>query len=93
MTTTVPEADELIALAEQRDLRIVASPGEVLLPQVTRTRELIEDGAIGELSWAMCGVRFGDTTRRRAGTKDARVEPRSIPSGTSGSRAAVRCTT
>ncbi len=59
MTTTVREADELIALAEERDLCIVASPGEILRPQVTRTRELIETGAIGLLSWALCGGAFG----------------------------------
>jgi predicted dehydrogenase len=59
MTTTVREADELIALAEAHDLCIVASPGEILRPQVTRTRELIEDGAIGQLSWALCGGAFG----------------------------------
>lgn len=59
MTTTVAEADELIDLARAYELRIVASPGEVLRPQVTRTRELIEDGAIGELVWAVCGGSFG----------------------------------
>jgi predicted dehydrogenase len=60
MTTTVVEADELIALADERDLCIVASPGEVLLPQVTRTRELIEAGAIGDVAWALCGAAFGE---------------------------------
>src|SRR6266516_3573594 len=59
MTTTVCEADELIALAEARDLCIVASPGEILRPQVTRTRELIGVGAIGQVSWALCGGAFG----------------------------------
>jgi predicted dehydrogenase len=59
MTTTVREADELIALAQERDLRIVASPGEILRPQVTRTRELIEAGSIGQLSWVLCGGAFG----------------------------------
>jgi predicted dehydrogenase len=70
MTTTVREADELIALAGERDLCIVASPGEVLLPQVTRTRELIEAGAIGDLAWVLCGAAFGeyheDEAERRA---------------------------
>jgi predicted dehydrogenase len=60
MTTTVREADELIALAEQRGVCLVASPGEILLPQVTRTRELIETGAIGEVAWAICGCAFGE---------------------------------
>src|SRR5215216_4841266 len=60
MTTAVHEADELIALAEERHLCLVASPGEVLRPQVTRTRELIESGAIGQLAWALCGSAFGE---------------------------------
>jgi predicted dehydrogenase len=53
MTTTVREADELIALARARDLGIVASPGEILRPQVARTRELFETGAIGRLSLSL----------------------------------------
>jgi predicted dehydrogenase len=59
MCTTVEEADELIELARTSDLRLVASPGVVLLPQLRRTRELIEEGAIGELAWAICGGSFG----------------------------------
>jgi predicted dehydrogenase len=55
----VAEADELIALAASKGLRIVASPGEVLRPQLTRTRELIAEGAIGRVSWAICGCAFG----------------------------------
>ncbi len=60
MTTTVAEADALIALAAERDLRIVASPGEVLRPQIARMRELVADGAIGVPVWASCGCAFGD---------------------------------
>lgn len=59
MTTTVAEADELIALAASNGLRVVASPGEVLRPHVQRTRELIEAGAIGRVTWAICGAAFG----------------------------------
>jgi len=58
MCTTVAEADALIGLAARSDLRLVASPGEVLRPQITRTRELIEEGAIGDLAWAICGGSF-----------------------------------
>jgi predicted dehydrogenase len=71
MTTTVREADELIALAEERDLCLVASPGEVLRPQVARTRELIEAGAIGELSWALCGGSFGEYHEDEPERRDA----------------------
>jgi predicted dehydrogenase len=58
LSTTVAEADELIALARDRGLRLVASPGEVLRPQVARTRELISTGAIGDVAWAICGGAF-----------------------------------
>ena len=58
MTTTVAEADELIEVAHERELRIVASPGEILRPQITRTRELIAEGAIGTVAWAICGTPF-----------------------------------
>jgi len=59
MTTTVAEADDLIATAEAKGLHISASPGEVLRPQVTRIRELIAEGAIGDLAWAICGTSLG----------------------------------
>jgi predicted dehydrogenase len=79
MTTTVAEADELIALAEERDLCIVASPGEVLRPQVARTREVIETGAIGDLSWVLCGNAFGayheDELERRDAPGGAPIDP------------------
>lgn len=60
MTTTVAEADALIALAAKNKLRIVASPGEILRPQITAARRLIREGAIGHLSWVTCGASFGN---------------------------------
>ena len=59
MTTTVAEADELIALANSRNLRIVASPGEVLRPQVQAVKRAIADGRIGIPTWAIAGASFG----------------------------------
>lgn len=59
MTTTVAEATQLIGIAERGGLRIVASPGEVLRPHLRRTRELIAEGAIGQLCWASCGAAVG----------------------------------
>jgi predicted dehydrogenase len=66
MTTTVAEADELIALAAARGLRIVASPGEILRPQVTALRRLVRAGAIGTVTFATCGQAFGDYHERES---------------------------
>ena len=78
MTTTVAEADELIALAAAGNLRIVASPGEVLRPHVRRTRELIAHGAIGLVTWAICGAafaRYHEEEPERAGAAGGAIDP------------------
>ncbi|MCO5218633.1 MAG: Gfo/Idh/MocA family oxidoreductase [Thermomicrobiales bacterium] len=59
MTTTVAEANELIELAEKKGLKIVASPGEVLRPQVQAVRRAIAEGKIGIPVWAIAGAGFG----------------------------------
>ncbi|MEA3344946.1 MAG: Gfo/Idh/MocA family oxidoreductase [Chloroflexota bacterium] len=59
MTTRVDEADELIELADQRGVKLVASPGEMLRPRHQETRRLILDGALGALTWAVTGAAFG----------------------------------
>ena len=56
MTTTAAEATELIELARARDLKIVASPGEMLRPHNQETKRLIESGALGTIAWAACGA-------------------------------------
>lgn len=60
MTTTKAEADQLIAAANQAGVHIVASPGQMLRPQNLRIRKLIQDGAIGKVSWAATGAGFGE---------------------------------
>ena len=79
MSTTVAEATEIIDLAAGSGLRIVASPGEVLRPQLARTRELIESGVIGRLSWAICGCAFGryheSEEPERRGTEGPPIDP------------------
>jgi len=59
MTTTVDEADELIELASQRGVKLVASPGQMLRPGFREIRRLILDGALGTLTWAVTGAAFG----------------------------------
>ena len=59
IATAVAEADLLIDTAHAKGLHIVASPGEVLRPQVQAIRALISNGAIGSLAWGICGCAFG----------------------------------
>jgi predicted dehydrogenase len=59
MTTTSAQATELIDLATAHGVKIVASPGEMNRPHNQAIKQLIADGAIGELCWAVCGASFG----------------------------------
>lgn len=59
MTTTAEEADELIRLAEARNVRLVASPGEMLRPLHQAIRALLQEGVIGTPIWAVTGAAFG----------------------------------
>ena len=59
MTTTTDEATELIDAAAKADVRLVASPGQMLRPANRRVRELILEGAIGKVAWACTGAAFG----------------------------------
>ncbi len=59
MTTTVQEADDLIESAAAKGVRLVSSPGEMLRPRHQRIREMIHDGALGRLTWAVTGSAFG----------------------------------
>ena len=71
MAIRVEEADELIGLARERDLRIVASPGEMLRPHNQEIRRLVAEGVIGTPCWAICGAAFGryhEEEPERAGT-------------------------
>ncbi len=59
MTTTVDEADDLIKLAEQKGVKLVACPGQMLLPLHQEMRRLVQNGALGTLTWAVTGAAFG----------------------------------
>jgi predicted dehydrogenase len=59
MTTTVEEADRLIAAAAGNGVKLVSSPGEMLRPRHQRIKQLLAEGAIGQLTWAVTGAAFG----------------------------------
>ena len=79
MTTTVAEADELIDLANRNNLRIVASPGEVLRPQVQAVKRAIAEGKIGVPTWAIAGASLGtyhlDEPERQGDSPVSTIDP------------------
>jgi predicted dehydrogenase len=52
MTTSVAEADVLIAAARERGVKLAASPGQMLDWAHRETKSLIEQGALGKVSMA-----------------------------------------
>jgi predicted dehydrogenase len=60
MTTTVDEADRLIARAREAGAHLVASPGMMLHPHNRRIRKLILGGTLGKLAWAAAGAAISD---------------------------------
>jgi predicted dehydrogenase len=81
MTVTVAEANELIATARARDVKIVASPGQHLRPDLGphlgAIRKLLDSGAIGRVRWgaAYGGMRHEDEGARFAGDQLSNVDP------------------
>lgn len=59
MTVTTAEADDLISRAAARGVHLVASPGQMLRPHHIRMKELVEEGALGQVAWAAVGAAFG----------------------------------
>ena len=47
MTTTVDEADQLIAAAAAKGVKLVSCPGEMLRPRHRRIKEMIDEGVLG----------------------------------------------
>lgn len=55
MTTTKAEADELIAAAAAKGVKLVASPGQMQRGIYQEAKRLLQEGAIGMLYHAICG--------------------------------------
>jgi predicted dehydrogenase len=56
MTTTTAEADQIIAAAAKKGVKIIASPGMILYPHNQRERRLILNHELGELAWVLSGA-------------------------------------
>lgn len=71
MTTTVDEDELISAAANAKGVKLVSSPGELINPRLQRIKELVEEGALGTITWAATGATFGqyheNETRVRGG--------------------------
>jgi predicted dehydrogenase len=52
ITGTLPEADELLDLADRRGLYVVAAPADMLASEWARARDLVARGALGKVAFA-----------------------------------------
>ena len=60
MAITVDECDDVIALAEEKGVHLVASPGQMIHPYYQRIRKLILNRALGKLVWAAVDDTIGN---------------------------------
>jgi predicted dehydrogenase len=75
MTTTAPEATELIDRADAAAVKLVASPGEMLRPLNRAIRGLVDSGALGRISWAATGAAFGTYHEEEPVRQATRIDP------------------
>ena len=59
MTTTLAEADEVVRTAREKGLKLCASPGEMLRPPWPQIRDLVREGKLGKVYWALAGMQSG----------------------------------
>src|SRR5919108_2885085 len=59
MTTTLAEADDVVRTARARGLKLCASPGEMLRPPWPQIKEVVQQGLLGRVYWAIAGMQSG----------------------------------
>lgn len=70
MATTYAEAREMVETARERQLTLVAAPGQMLAPAMQAMKRLVASGAIGNVYWAWGstgGWDHNEITRRGEG--------------------------
>lgn len=65
MTTTLAEADDVVQAAERAGRKLVASPGQMLSPNFTWIRRVLQSGALGKLYWALSDTAGGGHEHER----------------------------
>ena len=72
------DAEEILIAARQRNLVLVASPEQMLNPARQAARQMLADGAIGPVYWAICPTDYpgpeGERHRQGDGPLD-RIDP------------------
>jgi predicted dehydrogenase len=56
MTTTLAEADHLVEAARRQDVKVVASPGQMLSPVCQAIRNLVEEEELGKVYWTFAST-------------------------------------
>ena len=69
MTTTADEANDLIVRAATKGVKLVASPGELINPRLQAIKRLVDEGALGTLTWAVAGATFGQYHEQEASVR------------------------
>jgi predicted dehydrogenase len=78
MTTTLAEADEVVRTARAAGLKLCASPGEMLRPPWPQIKEVVQQGLLGRVYWALAGMQSGgheNETFRREDDVLSSVDP------------------
>ncbi|HVC33474.1 MAG TPA: Gfo/Idh/MocA family oxidoreductase [Chloroflexota bacterium] len=56
LTTTLAEADDVVRTARAKGLKLCASPGEMLRPPWPQIRNVVKEGLLGRVYWAIAGM-------------------------------------
>ncbi len=56
MTTTLAEADDVVRAARTKGLKLCSSPGEMLRPPWPQIKQVVKDGLLGRVYWAIAGM-------------------------------------
>ena len=69
MTVTSAEACSLIEEAKARNVKLVASPGQMVRAVNQHIRRMVMNGDIGQLAWSVTGAAFGDYHDEEGGSE------------------------
>lgn len=56
MTVTLDQANDVVNAARAKGLKLCASPGEMLRPPYPQIKQVVQDGLLGRVYWAIAGM-------------------------------------